>query len=109
MDEIIAHSLAMVRKIQYDAIRTWEWIITQSAIPYLMEVNIPIQVENGVSARISKIKSHGGVDLLAEQIRLGLGKALGYTQADIGFDGFGIEYRIIAEDPKHKFAPYQYH
>ncbi|MGL4722212.1 MAG: biotin carboxylase N-terminal domain-containing protein [Desulfovibrionaceae bacterium] len=106
MDEIIAHSLAMARKIQYDNIGTWEWIITQRGIPYLMEVNTRIQVENGVSARISKIKGHGGVDLLAEQIRLGLGEALGYTQADISFDGFGIEYRIIAEDPKHKFAPW---
>ena len=71
-----------------------------------MEVNTRIQVENGVSAAIARIKGHKGVDLLAEQIRAALGEPLGYTQADISFDGVGIEYRIIAEDPENRFSPW---
>ena len=66
-----------------------------------------LQVENGVSARISSIRNHEGpVDLIAEQIRIGLGEPLGYTQDDVTFDGVGIEYRLIAEDPEHGFTPW---
>lgn len=52
---------------------TWEWIVTKDGSPFLMEVNTRIQVENGVSARISKVKGQGDVDIIAEQIRIGLG------------------------------------
>jgi biotin carboxylase len=41
-----------------------------------------------------------------EQIRLGLGEPMGYTQQDVSFDGVGIEYRIIAEDTQNRFAPW---
>ena len=41
-----------------------------------MEVNTRIQVENGVSAAISRIKGRGDVNLIAEQIRLGLGEPM---------------------------------
>jgi len=71
-----------------------------------MEVNTRIQVENGVSARISKVKGQGDVDIIAEQIRIGLGDPLGYGQDDITFDGVGIEYRLIAEDPDSNFTPW---
>lgn len=63
-------------------------------------------MENGVSARISKVRGQGDVDLIAEQIRIGLGQPLGYAQADIEFEGVGIEYRLIAEDPDNSFTPW---
>ena len=85
---------------------TWEWIVTRKGEPFLMEVNTRIQVENGVSARISKVGGKGDVDLIAEQIRIGLGEPLGYGQSDITFDGVGIEYRLIAEDPDSNFTPW---
>ena len=71
-----------------------------------MEVNTRIQVENGVSAAISQIKGNDDVDLIAEQIRIGLGEPLGYDQSDVSFEGVGIEYRIIAEDTDNKFTPW---
>ena len=46
------------------------------------------------------------MDLIAEQIRTALGEPLGYTQGDITFEGVGIEYRIIAEDPDNRFTPW---
>ena len=46
------------------------------------------------------------VDIIAEQIRIGLGDPLGYTQEDITFEGVGIEYRLIAEDPDNRFTPW---
>lgn len=106
LDEITGHSLAMARKVGYDNVGTWEWIVTGDGSPFLMEVNTRIQVENGVSARISKVRGQEGVDLVAEQIRIGLGEPLGYTQEDISFAGVGIEYRLIAEDPENRFTPW---
>ncbi|HKK33112.1 MAG TPA: acetyl-CoA carboxylase biotin carboxylase subunit, partial [Desulfomicrobiaceae bacterium] len=46
------------------------------------------------------------VDLIAEQIRVALGAPLGFEQEKIGLNGVGIEYRLIAEDPDNKFAPW---
>ncbi len=106
LDDITEHSLAMARKVGYDNVGTWEWIVTRDGRPFLMEVNTRIQVENGVSAMISRIRGEKGVDLIKEQIRIGLGEPLGYTQKDITFEGVGIEYRLIAEDPDNKFTPW---
>lgn len=107
LQDIVHYSLTMARKVGYDNVGTWEWIVTRQGEPFLMEVNTRIQVENGVSARISSIRNHEGpVDLIAEQIRIGLGEPLGYTQDDVTFDGVGIEYRLIAEDPDNRFTPW---
>ena len=104
--DITNHSLAMAREVKYDNVGTWEWIVTREGNPYLMEVNTRIQVENGVSAAIARIKGQKGVDIIAEQIRTALGEPLGYTQDDISFEGVGIEYRLIAEDPDNRFTPW---
>ena len=106
LDDIVKHSLTIAESVHYDSVGTWEWIVTRDGTPYLMEVNTRIQVENGVSATISRVKGQTGVDIIAEQIRTGLGDPLGYTQNDIVFDGLGIEYRIIAESPENGFAPW---
>ena len=104
--DIVHYSLTMARKVGYDNVGTWEWIVTRNGEPFLMEVNTRIQVENGVSARISTVNNEGGVDLIAEQIRTGLGQPLGYGQEAIAFDGVGIEYSLIAEDPDNRFTPW---
>ncbi len=103
--QIIRHSVRMAQKAGYDSAGTWEWIVTKDGHPYLMEVNTRIQVENGVSAVISRVRGEP-VDLIAEQIRTALGAPLGYRQEDITFNGIGIEYRIIAETPEQSFAPW---
>lgn len=106
LTDIVDYSLAMARKVGYDNVGTWEWIVTRKGEPFLMEVNTRIQVENGVSAQIARIGGREGVDLIYEQIRTGLGEPLGYTQAEIATEGIGIEYRVIAEDPENNFTPW---
>ncbi|MDR2075906.1 MAG: acetyl-CoA carboxylase biotin carboxylase subunit, partial [Desulfovibrio sp.] len=106
LGDVTNHSLALAREVKYDNIGTWEWIVTRDGKPYLMEVNTRIQVENGVSAAIARIRGQGGVDLIAEQIRTALGEPLGYAQKDIAFDGVGVEYRVIAEDAEKDFSPW---
>ena len=106
LEEITEHSLTLARKVRYDNVGTWEWIVAPDGRPFLLEVNTRIQVENGVSGIISGVNGQEGVNIIAEQIRVGLGEPLGYTQEDISMDGVGIEYRIIAEDPGNRFAPW---
>lgn len=106
LNDITRYSLILARQVGYDNVGTWEWIVTRDGSPFLMEVNTRIQVENGVSARIARLHGKDDVDLIAEQIRIGLGEPLGYTQEDITFDGVGIEYRLIAEDPDNHFTPW---
>ncbi|GAB6125568.1 biotin carboxylase N-terminal domain-containing protein [Humidesulfovibrio idahonensis] len=109
LNAITSHSVNMARAVRYDNVGTWEWIVTPKGDPFLMEVNTRIQVENGVSGVISRLHGRAqtdhGVNIIAEQIRLGLGEPLGYTQDDVRLDGVGIEYRIIAEDPSDRFTP----
>lgn len=106
LDDITGYSLSIAREIKYDNVGTWEWIVTPQGEPFLMEVNTRIQVENGVSACIASVKGDKNVNLIREQIRIGLGDPLGYTQDDVTFDGVSIEYRLIAEDTDNKFTPW---
>jgi acetyl/propionyl-CoA carboxylase alpha subunit len=106
IDDITGYSLSIAREIKYDNVGTWEWIVTPQGEPFLMEVNTRIQVENGVSADIAKVNGNPDVNLIREQIRIGLGEPLGYTQEDVDLDGVSIEYRLIAEDTDNGFAPW---
>ncbi len=105
LEQIVNYSLKLAGHVKYDNVGTWEWIVTRSGQPYLLEVNTRIQVENDISARISYI---GGEqpNLIREQIRLGLGERLGYKQSAIKFRGTAIELRIVAEDTRRGFAPW---
>ena len=106
LNDIVEHSLKLARHVRYDSVGTWEWIVTRQGHPYLLEVNTRIQVENGISARISRVRGMGQPNLIKEQIRCALGDELGYSQEDIGFEGTSIELRIVAEDTKRGFAPW---
>ena len=99
------YSLRLAEHVGYDNVGTWEWIVSRSGNPYLLEVNTRIQVENDISARISYLNG-SQPNLIREQIRLALGDKMGYSQSDIEFKGAAIELRIVAEDTKRGFAPW---
>jgi len=102
--EIVGHSLKLAEAVSYDSVGTWEWLITPEGRAYLMEVNTRIQVENEISAKISRIKGRA-VNLIKEQIRIALGDKLGYAQKDLQFSGTAIELRLVAEDTQRNFKP----
>ncbi len=105
LDSVVEHSLKLADYVKYDNVGTWEWIVSRSGRPYLLEVNTRIQVENDVSARISYLNGKHP-NLLQEQIRLALGESMGYEQNDVIFKGASIELRIVAENPARDFAPW---
>jgi len=105
LDQIVQYSLKLANHVKYDNVGTWEWIVTRSGQPYLLEVNTRIQVENDISARISYINGEQP-NLIREQIRLGLGDKIGYKQSAVKFKGAAIELRIVAEDTRRGFAPW---
>ncbi len=105
LDQIVNYSLKLADHVNYDNVGTWEWIVSRSGQPYLLEVNTRIQVENDISARISYLDNKHP-NLIREQIRLALGERLGYKQKDIEFKGAAIELRIVAEDTKRGFSPW---
>ena len=105
LDRIVEYSLKLAAHVDYDNVGTWEWIVSRSGQPYLLEVNTRIQVENDVSARISYLNDEHP-NLIREQIRIGLGEKIGYNQSDVTFKGASIELRIVAEDTRRGFAPW---
>ncbi len=105
LDQIVDYSLRLAEHVNYDNVGTWEWIVSRSGQPYLLEVNTRIQVENDISARISYLNNEHP-NLIREQIRLALGERIGFKQKDIMFRGASIELRIVAEDTKRGFAPW---
>lgn len=105
MDQVVDYSLKLAAHVRYDNVGTWEWIVSRSGQPYLLEVNTRIQVENDVSARISYL-NNAHPNLIREQIRLALGEKIGYKQNDVEFKGASIELRIVAEDTQRGFAPW---
>ncbi|WP_457575523.1 ATP-binding protein [Desulfomarina sp.] len=105
LDQIVKYSLKLAAHVNYDNVGTWEWIVSRSGQPYLLEVNTRIQVENDISARISYLDGKHP-NLIREQIRLGLGEKIGYKQKAVKFRGAAIELRIVAEDTRRGFAPW---
>lgn len=105
LEKIVEYSLELAAHVMYDNVGTWEWIVSKTGEPYLLEVNTRIQVENDVSARISYLRGKHP-NLIKEQIRLALGDRIGYEQKDITFKGSSIEFRIIAEDAYRGFSPW---
>lgn len=105
LDNVVDYSLKLANYVKYDNVGTWEWIVSRSGKPYLLEVNTRIQVENDVSARISYLQNQHP-NLLREQIRLALGDPMGYRQEDVEFKGASIELRIVAENTQRDFAPW---
>ena len=87
------------KEIGYYSAGTMEFVGDEKGNLYFIEMNTRIQVEHPVTEMIT------GVDIVKWQIRIAAGEPLRYKQEDIKFNGYSIECRINAEDPKKGFAP----
>ncbi|MEJ5338402.1 MAG: acetyl-CoA carboxylase biotin carboxylase subunit [Aquificaceae bacterium] len=94
--ELVAQA---AKEIGYYSAGTMEFVADEKGNIYFIEMNTRIQVEHPVSEMIT------GVDIVKWQLRIAAGEPLRYRQEDIKFNGYSIEVRINAEDPKKNFAP----
>lgn len=86
------------KAVDYQSAGTVEFLLTGNEV-YFMEMNTRIQVEHTITEQIT------GVDIVQEQLRVASGKPLRYQQSDIHYQGYALQFRINAEDPKNDFLP----
>ncbi len=92
-------AIRMARSINYTNAATMEFLVDEEKRFYFMEVNARLQVEHPVTEMIT------GIDIVQQQIRIAAGEALTIRQSDVGINGWSLECRINAADPKNDFMP----
>jgi acetyl-CoA carboxylase biotin carboxylase subunit len=92
-------ALTLVRGSAYHSVGTVEFLLDPDGRFYFLEMNTRLQVEHPVTEEVY------GIDLVAEQINIALGRELSLRQEDLVPRGHAIECRIYAEDPLRNFAP----
>ncbi|WP_036310602.1 acetyl-CoA carboxylase biotin carboxylase subunit [Microbacterium oleivorans] len=89
------------RSVDYRGAGTVEFIVAADRPDefFFMEMNTRLQVEHPVTEEVT------GIDLVAAQLRIAAGEALGFAQDDVVLTGHSIEARVYAEDPAAGFLP----
>ncbi|MDP2689354.1 MAG: acetyl-CoA carboxylase biotin carboxylase subunit [Deltaproteobacteria bacterium] len=92
-------AIKAARAADYTNAGTIEFLVDSDRNFYFLEMNTRIQVEHPITEEVT------GIDLVKKQIEIAAGKPLGFTQKDVRLNGYAIECRICAEDPKNNFFP----
>lgn len=92
-------ALNAVRAVDYVSAGTIEFLLLDDGNFYFMEMNTRVQVEHPVTEMVT------GVDIVKEQIRIAYGLPLSVSAKEIKLNGYSIECRINAENPKNNFMP----
>ena len=92
-------AVALAKEVGYFSAGTVEFIADEKGNFYFLEMNTRLQVEHRVTELIT------GIDLVEQMIRIAAGEKLPFTQKDIKFNGWALESRVYAEDPRRGFLP----
>lgn len=98
-EEMGRAAIAIARAVDYDNAGTVEFLLDQEGRFYFIEMNPRLQVEHTVTEQITAI------DIVRHQISIAAGQPLDLQQKDIVLQGYAIQCRINAEDPKNNFMP----
>jgi acetyl-CoA carboxylase biotin carboxylase subunit len=93
-----AVAVAAAKAVEYVSAGTVEFLLARDGRFFFLEMNTRIQVEHPVTECVY------GVDLVAEMIRIALGKPMSLAEKPAA-RGHAIECRVYAEDPGRAFAP----
>jgi propionyl-CoA carboxylase alpha chain len=92
-------AVALARAVDYRSAGTVEFIVDRERNFYFLEMNTRLQVEHPVTELVT------GLDLVELMIRIAAGEPLPFEQKDVRLEGWAIEARIYAEDPRRNFLP----
>jgi acetyl/propionyl-CoA carboxylase alpha subunit len=93
-------ALALVRESRYRGAGTVEFLLDPKGRFYFLEVNTRLQVEHPVTEEVY------GVDLVAAQLDIALGNTAPWSErSGLEPEGWAIEARVLAEDPRNGFLP----
>jgi len=92
-------AIKIARSIGYFNAGTMEFLVDKDKNFYFMEVNARVQVEHPVTELIT------GIDIVQQQILIAAGQKLEIKQDEIIPNGWSMECRINACDPKDNFMP----
>ncbi|MGH2887885.1 MAG: acetyl-CoA carboxylase biotin carboxylase subunit, partial [Solirubrobacteraceae bacterium] len=99
-DAIRDAAVRFARAIGYRNVGTVEFVVdSDTGEHYFLEINCRIQVEHPVTEAVT------GRDLVALQLQLADGEALGFAQDDVTVEGHAVECRLNAEDVARGFLP----
>ena len=98
-DKMGEAAVNVAKSCDYLGAGTVEFLVDAQMNFYFLEMNTRLQVEHPVTEWIT------GLDLVAEQIKVGQGEVLSFTQVDLRIKGHAIELRVYAEDSKNDFMP----
>jgi acetyl/propionyl-CoA carboxylase alpha subunit len=98
-----AAALRLAAAVRYASAGTCEFLLTDRGEVFFLEMNTRLQVEHPVTELVT------GHDLVADQLRVAGGAALGVSQAEVDaarqHGGHAIEVRLYAEDAEDGFLP----
>ena len=97
--EMGAQAVSLARAVDYYSAGTVEFIVSADRSFYFLEMNTRLQVEHPVTEAVT------GLDLVEHMIRIAAGESLEITQSDVKLNGWAMESRIYAEDPRRGFLP----
>lgn len=92
-------AVQLAKAVGYTSAGTVEFIVDAEQNFYFLEMNTRLQVEHRVTELITDL------DLVEWMIRIAAGESLTMKQEDIKYNGWAMECRVYAEDPKRGFLP----
>src|SRR5471030_1778697 len=92
-------AVALAKEVNYHSAGTVEFIVDTQGKFYFLEMNTRLQVEHRVTELVTKI------DLVEQMIRIAAGEKLEIKQEDVQINGWALEARVYAEDPRRVFLP----
>ncbi len=97
--KVMDAAVKLSKAVGYRGAGTVEMLVGADRSFYFMEMNNRLQVEHPIT------ELRYGVDLVREQIRIGMGLPLSFGSTAPAPRGCAIEARICAEDPANGFVP----